>query len=131
MKMKYDISILFVDYLQFFAPSGDMTRKDTREHVADVSSKLKQLARTLDIPVVVAAQLRRDAEGKRPLLSDFSDSTQIERDADVCIFIHHVEDASAKYPGSWLLIEKNRNGRCGDIPVYFDRECLLFTDRAV
>jgi replicative DNA helicase len=33
---------------------------------------LKQLARELDVPVVCAAQLRRDAEGKKPQLSDFS-----------------------------------------------------------
>ena len=55
-----------------------------------VSKALKQLARDLDIPVIAASQLRRDAEGKETALSDFSDSTQLERDADVAMAIYNL-----------------------------------------
>lgn len=128
MKKSYNIEILFVDYLQILGPSNSYTKRELREQVAYVSSSLKQLARSLDIPVVAAAQLRRNAEGLRPQLNDFSDSTQIERDADVCLFIYH-RKVKNKDPESWLLISKNRNGSCRDVPVYFKPEHLLFTDR--
>lgn len=90
---------------------------------------MKQLARILNIPVVVAAQLRRDAEGIRPKLNDFSESTQIERDADVAIMIHNrYEDGALK--DTWLIVEKNRDGRKGDVPVIFDQNHLRFIDQS-
>ena len=130
MKKTFNIEILFVDYLQILTPSKTFIKRELREQVAYVSSSLKQLARSLDIPVVAAAQLRREAHGSRPQLSDFSDSTQIERDADVCLFIYH-RITESKDPESWLLISKNRNGSCRDVPVYFKPEHLLFTDRSI
>ncbi len=130
MKKSYNIEILFVDYLQILGPSNSYTKRELREQVAYVSSSLKQLARSLDIPVVAAAQLRRDAEGLRPQLNDFSDSTQIERDADVCLFIYH-RKVKNEEPESWLLISKNRNGSCRDVPVFFKPEHLLFSDREI
>ena len=124
MKREYDIKILFVDYLQCLSPSRDGAKREYREQVAYASKQMKHLARTLNIPVVVAAQLRRDAEGNRPVLRDFSDSTQIERDADVAVMIHNTEANE-----SWLLIEKNRDGQTGDVPVVFTKPHVLFTDK--
>jgi replicative DNA helicase len=105
-----------------------MGKQEYREQVAYASKQLKQLARVLNIPVVVAAQLRRDAEGKRPMLSDFSDSTQIERDADVAIMIHNIYN-NGNLEDTWLLIEKNRDGRTGDVPVVFDQAFMRFRDK--
>jgi replicative DNA helicase len=130
MKRKFDIQILFVDYLQIISSSSTKSnQQDYREHVANVSRQMKQLARILNIPVVVAAQLRRDAEGIRPKLNDFSESTQIERDADVAIMIHNrYEDGALK--DTWLIVEKNRDGRKGDVPVIFDQNHLRFIDQS-
>jgi replicative DNA helicase len=79
MKRRFDIKILFVDYLQILSPSRAGGKQEYREQIAYASKQMKQLARVLDIPVVVAAQLRRDAEGNRPQLSDFSDPTIITK----------------------------------------------------
>ncbi|RFU95087.1 hypothetical protein DYP60_05520 [Sphaerochaeta halotolerans] len=128
MKRRFDIKILFVDYLQCLNPSRAVIKQERREQVAYASKQLKQLARTLEIPVVVTAQLRRDAEGNRPKLNDFSDSTQIERDADVAVMIHNIYN-EGMLQESWLLVEKNREGRTGDIPVVFNQEYLKFTDK--
>ena len=128
MKRKYDIKILYVDYLQCLSPSRASGKQEYREQVAYASKQMKQLARVLDIPVVSAAQLRRDAEGNRPLLSDFSDSTQIERDADVAIMIHNIyKDGDLQ--DTWLLVEKNRDGRTGDVHVTFDQAHMRFSDK--
>ncbi|MDX9810196.1 MAG: DnaB-like helicase C-terminal domain-containing protein [Sphaerochaetaceae bacterium] len=127
MKRRFGIEILFVDYLQIIAPSKSRLNKEFREHISETSKQLKQLARTLDIPVVVSAQLRRDAENKRPQLSDFSESSQIERDADVAIMIHNILEAG-DLKETFLLIEKNREGRKGDIRVVFDQEHMYFHD---
>jgi replicative DNA helicase len=128
MKRRFDIKILYVDYLQCLGPSRADRSQERRDQVAYASKQLKQLARVLDIPVVAAAQLRRDAEGNRPLLSDFSDSTQIERDADVAVMIYNL-DRGNDSQDTWLLVEKNRDGRTGDVPVVFNRAHMRFYDK--
>ena len=119
------IKILFVDYLQCFNFSKTAQKAEYREKIAYASKLMKQLARTLNIPVVVAAQLRREAEGTEPKLSDFSDSTQIERDADVAILINN-KYKDGELESTELLIAKNRDGRTGVIPVIFDRPTVTF-----
>ena len=135
MKRTLGIQILFVDYLQAINLSGGGKKY---EQVQEISSKLKQLANNLDIPVVVSAQLRRDAQDERPKLSDFSDSTQIERDADVAVFIHRdkwTEKPDAKNKDTWvdreqmyLLVEKNRDGKQADVKVNFSPDIMRISD---
>lgn len=119
------VEILFIDYLQIIEHSD----RDVpfREKIAAISKTLKQVARETRVPVVCCAQLRRDAEERRPILSDFSESSQIEKDADVAVLIwHQTEDEGEK---SWLLVEKNRDGAKGMVPVYFRRNIYRFDDR--
>lgn len=128
MKRRYNIKILFVDYLQCLSASSSMLDAPYHQQVAYASKQMKALARRLNIPIVVSAQLRRDAEGNRPQLNDLSDSTQIERDADVVVMIYNKYDKNQNLEGTYLLIEKNRDGRCGDIPVIFNKQYVEFRD---
>ena len=92
---------------------------------------MKQLARELNVPVICAAQLRRDAEGKKPQLSDFSDSTQIERDADVAIMIYNIMDPDGTVEvgrETYLCIQKNRDGQHEDMRVDFLPQFMHFQE---
>ena len=109
--------IIFVDYVQL------ISNKDfdiVRDRVSETSITLKMLARELDVPIVAAAQLRRDSQNKRPTMADFSDSSQIEKDADVAMMIYHNKK------DSWLCIEKARDGRTDDVLVYFNKQYVKF-----
>lgn len=129
MKRRWDIKALFIDYLQCLSPAVGMSNKPYHQQVAHASTVMKHLARTLNIPIVVAAQLKRDAEGTRPQLSDFSDSTQIERDADVVVMIYNKYDPETHVlTDTWLLVEKNRDGRRGNVRVAFKQEHVSFSD---
>lgn len=128
MKRRWGIQALYVDYLQYIKPDPWMMKLKTNEQVAQISMQLKNIARKLEIPVIVASQLKRDSEGNRPVLSDLSDSTQLERDADVVIMIYNKYDDNHNPTQSYLLIEKNRDGKTGDIPVVFNREYVKFSD---
>jgi replicative DNA helicase len=128
MKQRYDIKVLFVDYLQCLSTTSSLRSLPYHQQVAYASKQMKALARTLNIPVVVSAQLRRDAEGNRPQLNDLSDSTQIERDADVVVMIYNKYDKEQRLESTFLLVEKNRDGRCGDIKVNFNQQYIQFTD---
>jgi replicative DNA helicase len=89
------------------------------------SIAMKQIARELEVPVIVAAQLGRGASGeKTPQLADFKETGQIEQDADVAILIWHENEHE-----SHLCVEKNRDGATGLVPVVFDRPKMRFIER--
>lgn len=116
------ITVLFVDYIQIIR---DRTNADKRDQVAEVSMALKGLARELQIPVVAASQLTRVAGSRRPVLADFSDSSQIEKDADTAILLHEDEEGAR-----WGLVEKNRDGRTGPVRLQFNPSFVRFYEAA-
>ena len=122
----YGCEILFVDYIQLVSYGPDSMPK--AERVGEVSKSMKELARRLDIPVVVCSQLNRQSVGRKPQKSDLSESSQLEKDADGVILIWHSEDDD-KNEESFLVVDKNRDGGTGIVPVYFERKYLRFKQR--
>lgn len=124
----HKINILYVDYIQIIKAMNK--RAQRYEQVGEVSMALKSLARELKIPIVAAAQLRRPKEShKKPELSDFKESGQIEQDADIAILIQHKKDTETGFMKSWLHIEKGRNIGKGSIAVYFNGDFVKFEER--
>jgi replicative DNA helicase len=125
MVRKFDVQAVYIDYLQLIKVKGIDKRM---EQVAEVSMQLKQLARMIDRPVIVAAQLSRDTEGRRPNLSDMQWSSQIEQDADCALMIWNNKtiDDNGEMDDYYLMIEKNRDGAKGWIRMSFDKEFCTF-----
>lgn len=129
---KSPLSLVVVDYLQLV--SSGAARVDTREQeVAKVSRELKQLAKSLEAPVLALAQLNRGLESrqdKRPTLGDLRDSGAIEQDADVVMFLYrdkvYNEDADPR--AAELIVGKHRNMRPGTIALDFDGPAFRFID---
>jgi len=98
----------------------------------------KSLAKELRIPIVVLAQLNRQAEqvGQRPRLSHLRESGAIEQDADVVALLHRdreqeSDSGSAMREGveSELIIAKHRNGPTGIVPLIFRPHHVRFESR--
>ncbi len=127
MKEKDGLDLIVIDYLTLMR--ADVSAADGRQvEVAAISGGLKKIAKDLDVPVLVLAQLNRDMEkgqgGKnaRPKLSNLRESGAIEQDADVVVFLHRDRDESkatnddaAAREGvpAEIIVEKNRNGATG------------------
>lgn len=72
IKNKNGLDALIVDYLQLLEALG---KHNTREQeVAEISRGLKSLSLEFKIPVIVMAQLGREADSKRPTLKDMRES---------------------------------------------------------
>ncbi len=133
LKAQHDIKCVFVDYLQLMTYTG---RADSRqEQIADISRNIKALARELEIPVVCAAQLNRgpaDRPSHRPRMSDLRESGSIEQDADVIMLLHNEdyyhkgEEGYAPSGVTELIVEKQRNGPVGIVPLVFRRDVTRF-----
>lgn len=126
--------IIFVDYLQFVLPSARQERRDLE--VALITRSLKSLAKELNIPVVLLAQLNRKLEeraDKRPMLSDLRESGAIEQDADVVLFLYNDAEYDQQSPDrgiAELIIGKQRNGPRGTVPVAYDLPTTSFRNLA-
>jgi replicative DNA helicase len=119
MRRREKVDILFIDYLSLV--SNDRRDIPRHEQVAEISKALKCLARELNIPVIVLSQLTREAQGERPKLSQLRDSGAVEQDADMVILLHNMgytDDTRTEVKIN-LIVEKNRNGATGDIPMCF------------
>src|SRR5947209_10134765 len=117
------LGLVIVDYLQLMRPEPGA---DSRvEQIGQISRGLKLLARELSIPVIAVSQLSRAVESrpdKRPLLSDFRESGQIEQDADLVMFIFRDEyyNKESERPGEAdIIVAKHRNGPVGDVVLTF------------
>lgn len=136
MHRKYNVQVLVVDYLQLMKSSSG--RNATRENeVAKNSMGIKSLAKELEVPIIVLAQLNRQAEqpGQRPKLSHLRESGSIEQDADVVALLHRDREAEAgaedvNEMDAELIIAKHRNGPTGIIPLTFLKQFTRFESRA-
>lgn len=113
-------AIVVADYLQLMTPEGTSKNPSRAQEVAEISRGLKLIAMEFGIPVVALAQFNRGAVGRRPLVSDFKDSSAIEQDSNIIVLLHRelAEDGTDTGPKAGTveaIIAKNRNGASGRI----------------
>ena len=110
--------------------------------IAEISAGLKAIAKELQIPIIVLAQLNRGPEqrGGTPRMSDLRESGSIEQDADMIGLLYRAEyyadseeDREQDQGIAELVVAKNRNGPTGAVPLTFIKELMRFetSDRRV
>ena len=145
---QHDLAFVAIDYLQLIRPDNP---KDSRQlQIGAMSRQLKRLSLELNIPVVVASQLNRDADGERPTLRSLRESGDIEQDADTVHFLWKDEGKAESSPrrsrysdppepsppsdgpeAIKLTIGKQRNGRRGvDLDLIFHGPEFRFEEPA-
>lgn len=122
------LDFLIIDYLQLIKTNQTFGTRDLE--IGYITGELKNLAKELNIPVMLLAQLNRPPKGTKvqvPVLSDLRESGNIEQDADKVIFPHRPEYYDSKAEESngriWknrgvLIIGKDREG-AKDEKIYF------------
>lgn len=124
------LDLVVVDYFGLIRPTGRSFGR--YEDMTQISGQLKQLALSLDVPLVTLSQLSRansSREDKRPQLSDLRDTGALEQDADAVVFLHRdayykrdVGAANADDEELEILVAKNRHGYTGSIKMFWDGE---------
>ncbi len=144
LKRRQGLDLLIIDYLGLIPPSRDLARSPKVYQIEAATQSLKNLAKSLRIPVLLLSQLNRQVEqrdNKRPMLSDLRDSGALEQDADQVIFAYREEYYLEKGPvdaedgegrARWehsleratnkteLIIAKNRHGATHTVTVFSD-----------
>jgi len=132
------LGLVMIDYMQLIRGTG---RTESRQQeVSEISRLLKDLARSLELPVVALSQLNRrsedkNREGNRPQLSDLRESGSIEQDADLVGLIHRPDYYNHTDPSlqgkAILIIAKQRNGPVGDVDMQFFHQYTRFENPAM
>lgn len=138
-----EIDLLIVDYIGIMRTVK--TFKDERLRIAYISSELKRLATTANIPVVALCQVNRMAQGRMPTMAELRDSGAVEQDADGIIFLHRPDNHEDKsihpkdVPTFYAMLEsgsvyiaisvaKQRNGQTGITQVMFDPAVMRYSE---
>jgi replicative DNA helicase len=112
------LKALVIDYLGLIADV--QLGRNRYEAMTMVTGALKVLAKDLDVPVIVLAQLNRNVEGSKdsmPKMSDLRDSGSIEQDADVVMLLHRqIEDPKRMS----INVAKNRHGQTDVLHYFFE-----------
>ena len=132
LKMKNDIQLIIVDYLQLItSDQGGKSINNREQEIAYISRSLKSLAKELDVPIITPSQLSRAVEvrggDKRPILSDLRESGAIEQDADIVMFLYRPEYYGINEDESGndlkgiteVIIAKHRNGPVDTAQIKF------------
>lgn len=137
-----DLCAIGIDYLQLMRSHTKQAQNSREREIAEISGGLKSLAKELNLPIIVLAQLNRGPENRTgknkgtPMMSDLRESGAIEQDADMIGLLYrsayYAEDDEERETvgtDANLALAKNRNGPTGDVPLTFIAELMRFTTR--
>lgn len=126
---KAPLGVIIIDYLQLIEP--DEKNAPREQQIAQISRRLKFLAKELKVPVIALAQLNRGVElreDKRPRLADLRESGAIEQDADMVMFLHRPDayDPEDRPGEAEIIVAKHRSGPTGIVKLTWRREYMRF-----
>lgn len=126
---KSPLGVIMIDYLQLIEP--DEKNVPREQQIAQISRRLKFLAKELRVPVIALAQLNRGVElreDKRPRLADLRESGSIEQDADMVMFLHRPDayDPEDRPGEAEIIVAKHRSGPTGIVRLTWRKEYMRF-----
>ena len=125
-----ELGLIVIDYMGKLRVPNLANNRNLE--ISEISQSVKELAKELNIPIIVLSQLNRGLEqrsDKRPVNSDLRDSGSIEQDADVIMFVYRDEvyhDDSPDKGTAEIIIGKQRNGPLGKVRLTFQGEYSRF-----
>ncbi len=126
---KSPLGVIIIDYLQLIEPDDKGSPRE--QQIAQISRRLKFLAKELKVPVIALAQLNRGVElreDKRPRLADLRESGAIEQDADMVMFLHRPDayDPEDRPGEAEIIVAKHRSGPTGLVRLTWRKEYMRF-----
>jgi replicative DNA helicase len=112
LKRTRNIKLAIFDYVQQLSIASGSKYHSRQQELTIITANLKSIARELELPIIILAQLNRRAEDQTaPSLANLKDSGSIEQDADcVMLLWREGEDDNARY---FIDVAKQRSGKTG------------------
>lgn len=107
---KVEPALVFVDQMSFMR--DDEKAREIRLRFINVSNAFARMTKKLRVPVVVASQAKREAEGRMPEPQDAAESDAMFQDSDK-FFAMHKDDA-----GLHMQVYKSKNSITGGAGLF-------------
>jgi replicative DNA helicase len=128
------LALIGVDYLGLMR--GLDSKMARAYQIEEITQGLKNLAKELNVPVMLLVQLKRSVDERSdhmPTLADLRDSGAIEQDADTITFIHRPIKVTPDLAEEWKpyargYVAKARDSEGGLFDMHYDGPQLHFTD---
>ena len=124
------LDVIVIDYLTLIQSDPGSKVQNRNQEIGQFTRGLKALAKELQIPIVVLAQLNRSIESRAdatPKMSDLRDSGEIEQDADMIIFAHRDNRSVHGEKGlTEIDVAKCRHAKVGFCLLQFQGEYARF-----
>lgn len=134
MVAEQGVEVILIDYLQLMSSPSEARGQNREQQVAAISRNLKGLARELNVPLIILAQINQEVDqrnDKRPMMGDIRESKAPGHDADIALFVYREEyydDSTDKQNIADILVRKNRHGAPGTVSLYWRGELTQFRD---
>ena len=124
-------TILFLDHIGIIKSRGN---KSQYEQMTDIAKQLRQICLDYDCTIIAACQLNRSSYSADELsLSMLKDSGELENSSSKVILLYRDKEDKKEQPDSYkakmiLSIEKNRNGKLGQVICEYDKTKQIFKE---
>lgn len=128
----HGLDVVVIDYIGLIGSDGKAFNRTSE--LGKISTGIVNIAKELEVPVILLAQLNRDSTkrpGKKPIASDLRDSGQIEADAHCIILVHRDIDSEEGQNGvTELIMPKCRHAPVGSCLVQQQGQYARFVNFA-
>lgn len=128
---KYKCEVIGVDHLHLITAGGQTRERE----ISNISKAIKAAAKRCNVALIAAAQLNRGQDSKqKPVLRNLRDSGSLEADGDLIMLLYredvHRYQEQGYVPTNTLEVNvaKNKDGRCGEVPLEFRGDRQSVTD---
>jgi len=122
--VRWKPDIVCIDYISLMSTSRSAGTQNW-EKIMHLTQNLKQLARTLKIPIIGVAQTNRDSATSGAKLENIAWSVAIIQDSDIVIGLH-ADDEMKENKRMEIRMLKNRDGMTLDTDFMWDMETMTF-----
>lgn len=126
--VRHKPDLIIVDYISLMRSSRPSRNANIWQSVTEITQDLKQVARTLKIPILAAAQTNRSGAKDGAELDNIGASISIVQDSDIVIGLH-ADDEMKERKEMEIRLRKNRDGRLGEFKAIWDHENMIFREK--
>ncbi|WP_439242409.1 replicative DNA helicase [Lonepinella sp. BR2474] len=122
---------IMIDYVGLIRHGKLDGRINRTYQIGETMERLKTFCKDQHCPIVLLAQLNRNADGSRPSNGDLRDSGSLEQDASQIIMVHNKRNKEDGEPNQYTewIVTKNRFGTVGTVYVEFKQGQFIECDQ--
>lgn len=121
--VRWQPDILCIDYVNLMSARNSFNQ--SWEKISYLTQELKQVSRTLQIPIIGVGQTNRGGFQEGATLENIGGSISAVQDADLVFGLHADEEMREEKKMEFRLL-KNRDGAVGNVDLWWEPETMTF-----